>query len=136
MKNQIDLLVQLAKDYREFCLSSAIKVRMNNHNVLRGVGADFNWSKQDKKEISIYFNGATCAVRFDQFELAFYSGKITFPYHFNETSLNETYYDCLDYLDYMKMKIPMMKEAEKKQKKLTELEMALKEVARLEKEIR
>jgi len=136
MKTQIDLLVQLSKDYREFCLSSAIKVRMNNHNVLRGESADFMWSKKDKKEISIYFNGSVCAIRLDEFELAFYSGKITFPYTFTENSLSEIYSDCYDYLEFMKMKIPMMKEDEKKKKKLEELEKAKREVARLEKETR
>jgi len=123
MKQQIEKLIELAKDYHTFAMEVNLPMR---HNHIRGGHQDNpEWCKEGKL-ISVYLadEGITWQVQFNKVTIINYSKNIEMPFESTEESLEETYKDAYDYLhnyllvEVAKIKLGVMKEKHKEIKKL------------------
>jgi hypothetical protein len=131
MKQQIEKLIELARDYHTFAMEVNLPM---THNRIRG-GLQQNppaWAKEGKL-INVYLSdeGRTWQVSFDKVEITNYTKRIGIPFEATEELLQETYNDAYDYLhnyllvDVAKIKLGVMKE---KHKEIKELERKLKKL--------
>lgn len=115
MKQQIDKLVELSKEYVEFEDSIGIG---KGWNILRG-----NYGRPDVIKIYMESNNVW-AVVFGNVEVSLYSNMIELPYNFGAIELHEIYEDAKQFLETLKNEL----EEKRKEEKIAELENELKKL--------
>jgi hypothetical protein len=130
MKQQIEKLIELARDYHTFAME--VNLPMTHTHIRGGHHQSPEWRKEGKL-INVYLanEGTTWQVEFDEVKIINYAKDIQIPFESTEESLEETYSDAYDYLhnyllvDVVKIKLGVMKE---KHKEIKELERKLKKL--------
>lgn len=132
MKEQIDELVKLAKEYVEYVEEIGNIAEFE----LKDGWTDLRETADSSKAIRIYKRTESVyekiwSVVFWRIEILLYSERIEFPYAYDAYKLEEIYYDARYFLTNLKHEISLSRkkiDAEKaeKMKRIAELERALK----------
>lgn len=130
MKEIIEKLIELAKDYHTFGVE--VNLPMTHNHIRGGHSNKPEWTK-DGDLINVYLanKGETWMVEFKEVTVVGYSKKVSISFDSTIESLQKTYDSAYDYLhnyllvDVAKIKLGVMKE---KHKEIKELERKLKKL--------
>lgn len=123
MKQIIEKLIELAKDYHTFGVE--VNLPMTHNHIRGGHASKPEWAKEGEL-INVYLadNGATWMVEFGRVSVTGYASKISIPFNANEDLLQKIWDNAHDYLhnylliDVAKIKLGVMREKHKEIKRL------------------